>query len=136
MHAASICAKSCDAVSVMSCNSLYGLLTQFIICVFSSIPSLCLQMSILSSFVLCLSLLYIVYRVLKVCTIGAMSETENLSCYVAMVSLLLSSIISSQSHLERAIVILWYSRKLADSFYVFPLIRTYVLVCRMYLLGV
>ena len=122
--AVSICAKSCDAVSVMSCNSLYGLLTQFIICVFSSIPSLCLQMSILSSFVLCLSLLYIVYRVLKVCTIGAMSETEILSCYAAMVSLLWFLIVSSQSNSEITIIFYW---KLANFLYVFP-IGLYVLV--------
>ena len=124
MHAASICAKSCDAVSVMSCNSLYGVMTQLIICVFSSSPSLCLQMSILSSFVLCLSLLYIVYRVLKVCTIGAMSETEILSCYVAMVSLLWFVIVSNQSHLETTIIIYWY---LTNSWYFFP-IGLYVLI--------
>ena len=117
--AANICANSCVIVSDISCNWLYGLLTQFIICVFSNSPSLCLQMSILSSFVLCLSLLYIVYRVLKVCTIGAMSETEILSCYVAMVSLLWFSIVSSQSNSDITIIFYW---KLADFWYVFPLI--------------
>ena len=115
--AVSICAKSCDAVSVMSCNSLYGVMTQLIICVFSSSPNLCLQMSILSSFVLCLSLLYIVYRVLSVYMIGAMSETEILSCYAAMVSLLWFSIVSSQSNSEITIIFYW---KLANFLDFFP----------------
>ena len=128
--AASICANSCDAVSDISCISLYGLLTQFIICVFSSSPSLCLEMSILSSFVLCLSLLYIVYRVLKVCTIGAMSETEILSCYAAMVSLLWFLIVSSQSNSEITIIFYW---KLADSIDIFP-IRFYVFISTAYMI--
>ena len=117
--AASICANSCDAVIPMSCNSLYGLLTQLIIYVSSSSPSSCLQMTILYVFLLWNVLLYIVYMVLVISTTGEMSETEILSCYVAMVSLLWYEIIANLSYSEITIIYYW---KLANFRDIFPLI--------------
>ena len=54
----------------------------------SSMTKVYPQMTILCVFVLCFLSVYTVYRVLTVYIIEAMSETEILSCYVAMVSLL------------------------------------------------
>jgi len=73
--AASICAKSCDAVILMSCNSLYGLLTQFIISLFSNMTKVCLQMSTPLSFLLYFSLFYRAYMALVVYMIREMRET-------------------------------------------------------------
>ena len=130
MHTASICANSCTAVSDMSCNSLYGLLTQFIISLFSSMTKVCLQTTTPLSFLPWNVLFYIVYRPLVVWIIGSMSETEILSCYAAMESLLWYEIISNQSHLERSVIgtqcrvvymdiIIW---KLAHVWYIFILL--------------
>ena len=95
-----------------------------IIYIVSSMTTVYPQMTILCVFVLCFLSVYTVYRVLTVYMIGAMSETEILSCYAAMVSLLWFVIVSNQSHLERPII---FYRKFANSIYVFP-IRPYIFI--------
>jgi hypothetical protein len=59
----------------MSCSSLYGLLTQLIISLFSNMTKVFLHTTIQQSFLLWFSLLYRVYMVLVVATIGVKKET-------------------------------------------------------------
>ena len=67
---------------------MYVPVNHMIIYIVSSMTKVYPQTTILYVFDLCFLLLYRVYMVLSVYMIGAMSETEILSCYVAMVSLL------------------------------------------------
>ena len=85
---ASTCAIINAACCDISCGPPY--VNQFIMTIYivSSMTTVYPQMTILCVFGLCALSIYTVYRVLTVYMIGAMSETEILSCYVARVCLL------------------------------------------------
>ena len=85
-------ARTCAIINAACCDISCGppYVNQFIMTIYivSSITTVYPQMTILCVFGLCALSIYTVYRVLTVYMIGAMSETENLSCYAAMVCLL------------------------------------------------